>query len=1148
MNTKSSLALAVVFAFTSVSAHADNFLWIGPNSGGTYSDGANWLHQTGTSTRTSPNDAADRAIFAPGEGVELSIAGGGIGARYVVVSNGVVVLTESTEHSLRSSAEVTVFEGAELRIVGSTTAYNGGKTLTKKGAGTLSVAQLGYSATTRCFGPVTVEAGTFVISGKSYAPAFTVKAGAQLVLDGSGTLNSTTPAVVTLEEGAVFHHAGTGNIVFAGVAGAGTIQGGGTGSLRFNLAGDPLTFSGTTVGFPRIMFTNSTQLAAADFTYAVSNPRAFENAVIADSGAIRFASGIEDVYIGRLVGDFAGKWTTSLVTANADGDPITVHTLVDVGQYAGGVRLTDGVWCGGITNSAATGQLTVSGSNTLDDISMTLNRTIAFEAGSILVQDGGVACAGMEANTANGVTQQLLPTGVKFDDPTMSGTFRVVDGGEAWVKGYAGELPKRLEVLDATLTMIRGDWYGKYATEQEPCEVVLDNATLRLSGRSGASTGSALTMNVFKKDGANAKLEIGSRGATFASVESWYNGEGQDNVGYTKSYVQFHHPFLGVDGNPRGPLTFFGWTNWRYWKAFGSGGTVSFLDGIHTAMDATEIEAAGGAFFGDGDIRIRGAMVGFETGVASSVPLRLATGTGRTLIYEDNAGIQLCPSGDSVAKNLELGALERAGAGSALFICNSASTIGKDGGSSVKLAAAPAVNADGIVLDPIYQSHDSNEAVMPFKYDETKGLVSMTTSDFVEGLNEGKYSKVTSTIYPSGTPSVAGLYVTAKIGLIPTAVLTVGDGVHPAYVAFNTVATAFERGTLAFGGSEGVIISPGSYGNAGNNIGCKITGSNGLSIFGPPEDLRPAYVNLNAANAYTGGTRISGAIVGANHENCFAEGSVYVNGGDYAGGTVWFKTAGTWANDFHVRGFGRRKEKYNNDPFGALVFWDAVTLTGDVELVGPTKMSVWTDVDSRISGTVSGDKLSLYSFKANKGGVLELAGHNTYTGGTEVIQQSVAIREADGFGTGPVRMEKGVLIFRNPSAITVPNAMSGHDVTLRYEGAGAATLANAAELGVTRVEVTPGTHAFAALPAARPIISTAETPRQRTILVLKAGGTYALTQTDLEGYFEIVLENGATLDLGGEELTIYRFTGDKTNVNGTIVETNPKQGTVMFLW
>ena len=88
------------------------------------------------------------------------------------------------------------------------------------------------------------------------------------------------------------------------------------------------------------------------------------------------------------------------------------------------------------------------------------------------------------------------------------------------------------------------------------------------------------------------------------------------------------------------------------------------------------------------------------------------------------------------------------------------------------------------------------------------------------------------------------------------------------------------------------------------------------------------------------------------------------------------------------------------------------------------------------------------------------------------------------------------------------------------------------------LSIGAGRHEFTSDFAFRPLVASNERAK-RARLVLKAPGTYTLSQSDLSGLFEIVLEDGATLDLDGGELEVFRFSGNPASVNGTIVETNP---------
>lgn len=1087
--SSNSLSKAIVFMSVVLSVSsvlADPYTWTGLGGDNNFNNDANWSPNTG-----HPGTGCS-ATFDIGEGNELSLTGSFIVQAMYVQSGKVTIDGGTGYHYMHGDGKISVAEGAELVLLGDRlSAYNKIRPFDKLGGGTLRcLCTLG--ANVEEFHTINLKEGMIVLDANSAATNFVVSAGATLDVDASGKFGSRP--VISVAEGGEVRFGNSAVIYISGVCGSGLVRGGGQGAVACTLAKGPLTFAGTTADMPSLVFINRDSMSAADFSWTVANPTALENAAVADAGALRFDVDVPEITIGCLTGNraTADAWLTKLPTQTVSGDPLKVSFgKLDVIPSTSGVELKGGTWSGSIVNTTTPGVLRIEGSNAFENVEMSSDATVKLAADAVLTQDGGTIAGTTEKNSQVSVVDVRLPLGVQFDDAAHSGTFRL-ESGEAHVNGGNGYLPKRIEVTGGALTMVKTAWYGKYSSVQSPSELYVDGGRVDISCRWGATTGKPRPYNFFRDDYA-ARVFVGAAGATFAAVNTVYNDFGVDNVGYNEQFLNVNKPIEPTVGVTAGPLTFRGWVKWNYNQP------------------------------------------------------------GKKLTYAGASDLMLRHAATDGANAIEIGALERAGKGSALFVDDIKLTVGADGASSVKVAGGLETNRWGYVAAPIYGDRADNCDPLPFKYDDEKGLVATTTSDFTPfSSSTGDYDNyvwVENSVYPNvQTYVMPGLLVKSKMGANnDNTVYRIGDGVHPAYVGLGSYPRPFERGTIDFGTSEGVFVTRWiSGGDVSHDIGAVVDGQNGVSFVAGAQELAAAAFTLSRANTYKGGTFVSGCHVLAAAEGCLSDGDVTVNGSELAGGSIWFVAPGTYANNFTVGGFGRRKEKYNADPFGALVFREDVTITGDVVLTEPTRVSVDTNLDSRITGTVSGDRLSVYSFKSGRTGVLELAGHNTYAGGTEILQQSVAIREADGFGTGPVRVEKGVLVFRNPSAITVPNAMSGHDVTLRYDGAGAVTLANAADLGVTRVEVTPGEHAFTALPTVRPLVSTAERPRQRAILVLKAGGTYALTQADLEGYFEIVLEDGATLDLGGGELTVFRFTGKLSDVNGTIVETNPKRGSVLI--
>ena len=94
--------------------------------------------------------------------------------------------------------------------------------------------------------------------------------------------------------------------------------------------------------------------------------------------------------------------------------------------------------------------------------------------------------------------------------------------------------------------------------------------------------------------------------------------------------------------------------------------------------------------------------------------------------------------------------------------------------------------------------------------------------------------------------------------------LTLGDGSSPAGLILNNAAT-ITGGTLAFGGSEGVIYARGTTNP--NTINSVITGSGGLTLSGS------GLLNLNTASANTGAVTINSGTLALNVANALAASS-----------------------------------------------------------------------------------------------------------------------------------------------------------------------------------------------------------------------------------------------------------------------------------
>ena len=171
-----------------------------------------------------------------------------------------------------------------------------------------------------------------------------------------------------------------------------------------------------------------------------------------------------------------------------------------------------------------------------------------------------------------------------------------------------------------------------------------------------------------------------------------------------------------------------------------------------------------------------------------------------------------------------------------------------------------------------------------------------------------------------------------------------------------------------------------------------------------------------------------------------------------------FKTQMTMANDFAISGYGKATQSR-----GAISFAAAAELTGDIEIDGFARIGVQSNVVASVTGVVSGGMLEV----CGTTGTLALASCNTYTGGT-LVAGGVKLRLADGesAGTGPVTLDKGVLVFRGTSSmnpIVFTNSVDGIG-RIVVEGKASVTFTDPSMAYVGAATVYPGTSmAFPAL-------------------------------------------------------------------------------------
>ncbi|WP_244541721.1 autotransporter domain-containing protein [Afipia sp. GAS231] len=139
---------------------------------------------------------------------------------------------------------------------------------------------------------------------------------------------------------------------------------------------------------------------------------------------------------------------------------------------------------------------------------------------------------------------------------------------------------------------------------------------------------------------------------------------------------------------------------------------------------------------------------------------------------------------------------------------------------------------------------------------------------------------------------------------------------------------------------------------------------------------------LAGANGYTGGTTISGGTIQVTNANSVGTGPVTLDGGTFKlDGSV---SSVAFSNDFKVNTSGGTID--NAGAGGA-----SLTLTG---------------VISNGNGTTG--VLQLIDSTNSFGSVTALSGHNTYSGGTKVVDTTVQVNNVQSVGTGTVTLQNAV--------------------------------------------------------------------------------------------------------------------------------------------
>ena len=590
-----------------------------------------------------------------------------------------------------------------------------------------------------------------------------------------------------------------------------------------------------------------------------------------------------------------------------------------------------------------------------------------------------------------------------------------------------------------------------------------------------------------------------------------------------------------------GTLEFYGKAEWIFGRPWNLNGPVFMKDGV-AAIAAGAATADNPWPFGTGEFGLGNAVLNFYWDWQNKTPPVVKLGSlayaGASTVRfrsHDNAQPGMFPP-----QNVVVGSLRRAGKGAVLFLRENDSasdaSLGRDGYSTFKVTTGLANGDGGFLREPIVVAGliASNFA----RFDADKGIVAVAdeayTLNSFEDLGPSKLVRLTGSFSPpAGDVYVAGIKqcdsYNSTVTIGDKSTLHIGDGVNPAMYFFYVNTTVKGQGTIDFGGSEGIfIVATANQDTYANEIGCRITGSGGITYAAYSYDYSQRKIlRLSAASDYTGGTWINGCTVVPLVAGAFSTGTVTVGEGESRGGRVLLSEPIELVNDFVVGGSGSGNGENTS---GCLVFNAPAVLSGTVNVGEDARIGVAQGVTGTISGKVSGGRII-----ACGGGTLYLSGDNVHSGGSEAFDTTICVASCSALGTGEVVLNGGVLRLENASAETMDNPLRGIG-SVQMAGAEVKFRGKTNRLDAACVLDIPGTEITL---SEQPPFENVTNSVRKTAKVTLAGADFSFNPEKWGGRFALELEEGASLDLGGGTLCVRSFTGDRSAVNGTIVQDLP---------
>ncbi len=970
----------------------------------------------------------------------LTLNGSGVGAVGALTGTGAGAIANGPV-TLASDTTLGAGAGATLTVGGVVSESGGVRTLTKTGAGTLTL-----SGANTYTGGTTVNAGTLVLAGGSaIADTGAVNlstAGANLTLNASETIGSVagvTGTTVTLGANTLTTGGNNGTTTFAGVvSGTGGLAKQGTGTLT--LGGANLHTGLTTVSAGTLAYGVSNALASGAVTVSggtldLSTFSDAVGAVTLISGGITGTSGVLTgtsyaVQSGAISASLAGAGvaltkstagTVMLSGANtysgattvnagtlqvAGGAAIANTSAVALANVAGAILDLNGSseTIGNLSGGGATGGNVTLGAGTL-----TVNQAAATTFSGVISGSGGLTKIGAGtltlsgANAYTGVTTVNVGTLSLGANNVLADTSTVLVNGGTFAIGTSSDTVAGTQLVSGSITGTSG-----VLTSTSAFDVRSGTASAILGGAVGLNktTGGTVTLSGANTYTGTTTVNAGtlalSGGAAIANTAAVNLDTSGANL--TLNASETIGSLAGVAGTTvtlgANTLTSGDATNTTYAGVISGAGSVVkngvgtlALSGTNTYTGATSINA------GVVQAQSNGALGG--------------TGTGTTVAT--GAALEISGTGLAIAEPLTLTGSGVSNGGALRNLANANTMTG-----AITLGAGGArINSDAGVLT-LSGAGNITGATQPLTVggagDTTISKVIATTSGTLtkDGAGtltlSGNNSFTGATLINAGVvraqsntalgTAAGGVTVTSGAALELSGGITVGaealslngTGVTNNGALRNVIGTNTWGGTVTLAGAAEIQSDAGTLTlNAANAV----TGANqNLTFDGAGNGVISGTITtgsgtltkngagtltLSAANTYSGATTINAGTLLASNAAALGPGSsTTVN----SGATLELDGTLTYAEPVALN--------------SATLTWVVgnPTLNGAVALTGTNTITGAAGTFT-LGGVISGAG----GFDKTGAGTVVVSGNNTYSGVTQVSAGTLQVSGSNGLGS-----------------------------------------------------------------------------------------------------------------------------------------------------